>query len=1240
LETASDVEKLKQAISALEAQRQSLGDEVVETALAPMRAKLAGLQAGEQGEQRKLVSVLFADLAGFTSLASGMDAEDLQEVINAYFQRWTACIKRQGGMVEKYIGDAVLAVFGLPSAHEDDPERAIRAALDMQQELKQLNEGFERDHRLRLSMRVGINTGEVVVSLTGERGGEEFVVIGDTVNLASRLQAAAPPDGILISHATYRHVRGLFETSSFGPLELKGVSQPVQAYWIKAAKPRAFPLASRGVEGVETRMVGRQEEFKRLQVAFYKATQANTVHGVTLVGEAGVGKSRLLHEFEQWLDLSPERVFYLRGRAHHSSQFAPYSLIRDLLAFRFQVQDSDPPAVVRTKVEQAIGEAQKEDSEYQMRAHWLARLLGFEIGASEHLHGIEADARALHDRALVYLGDYFRALGTTNPVVVLLEDLHWADDSSLDLINRLQSALAKGPFFILAAARRSLFERRQDWGEGLSWHTRIDLNPLSKVESQALVAAILEKVQPLPVGLRDLVVNTAEGNPFYIEELIKMLIEDGVIVKGQERWIVEQDHLGQLRIPTTLVGVLQARLDSLKPEQRTYLQCGAVIGRLFWDKAVDKLRAAGEDENSLPPLEASQILDTLRSREMIYRQDQSTFQDMAEYLFKHALLRDVTYSSLLKRQRRVYHGLAASWLEEVTGRKQRSGEFSMLIAEHYEAAGQPEQAAQWYLSAGRTAAARFANQEALRALSKALELAPQPDAGWKFTVLLELDKVYDLLGNRTDQIPNLAALEAAAEQSGDSTLMATAALRQAKFAFQTAAYPAAIEHAQRAEELAQQSDNKELAARSSLSQAETLIRQGEFSQAGLHARRALTLAGEQGITGIEAEGYRSLGLVAFFKGDFPLARSNFTQALELFQQAGDRRGEGMAINNLGGATFDMGEYNEARNYYSRSLELCRSIGDRTGEGRALNNLGIVAVTQADFSQAEVYYQQGLEIIREIGHRSHESSALDNLGILALYRYQYSLAEKYLLQSLALSQQIGDRVSERNAMTNLTRLYLTVGEYEAAWDFFQAVKNTTQDISDMQGYCIFQINLSQYLFLTGDLQAALHTSQETLRLATENDLRSEQAWAENLLAADLYGLKRISEALPHYQQAYQIHQELDEFNEAIGALAGLARTQLVLGDQDEAHKNVETILAHFEARGVEGLEAPEQIFLDCYQVLAAVQDPRAGDLLKRAYHFIQEVSSKIESTSMRSSYLERVPANRAILAAWTEAGATG
>jgi class 3 adenylate cyclase/predicted ATPase len=1231
----SEAEKLKETIQTLEAQRQLLGDSVVETALAPLREKLAALQAG-LGEQRKLVSVLFSDLAGFTALSSRMDPEDVREIMNAYFQRWAACIKRHQGVVEKYIGDAVLAVFGLPASHEDDPERAISAALDMQKELLELNDGFERRYGLRLSMRVGINTGEVVVSLLGERQGEEFIVVGEVVNLASRVQSAAPEGGILITHDTYRHVRGLFETSPFGPLQLKGVSHPVQAYWVKAARPRTFRLGSRGVEGVETPLVGRKEEFERLKSVFGQVLEGKDRYLAALVGEAGLGKSRLLYEFENWLDLRPERIYYFRGRAYPSTQHLPYSLLRDMFAFRCRIQDSDPPDLVREKLEENAVQVLGGGRGGQMKVHFIARLLGFEIGESEHLRPVEGDAKSLHDRALVFLGDYFRALGRAGPVVVLLEDLHWADDSSLNLIDHLETLLAGQPFLIVCAARPSLFERRPQWGEGLSLYLRLDLRPLDREASRTLVEEILKKAERIPPALIELVVNTAEGNPFYLEELIKMLIEDGVILKGEPVWRVEEERLGNLRVPPTLMGVLQARFDSLEPQGRAYLQRGAVIGRVFWDQALEALEAPGQAERDSPAA-TGEVLDRLRRREMIFRQDSSAFENTTEYLFKHALLRDVTYSSLLKRERRVYHSLAARWLEEVTGRTRRSAEFTMLIAEHYELAGELEQAAEWYLRAGQEAARRYANSEAVRALGRALEHARERDPRWKFTVLREREKVYELTGKREERLQDLEGMRLAAERSGDPALIAAAALRQAQYAFQTADYADAMEQARQAEGLAQSLQNLELAAQSVLLQAGITMRSGDLELSEQHARRALVLAGGQALPAIQADGYRQLGMVAYYLGNPHLAREHFSQALELYQQAGDRSGEAMALNNLGGANFNAGDYGEARSYYTRSLFLSREIGDRIGESRALNNLGITAVTEGAYAQAEEYYLESLNISRKLGQLSFEMSALDNLGNLASYRYNYSLAEKYQLESLAVAREVGDRVSESYLLVNLGGVYLILGDYERARGYVQESLDLNRHLGDRQGICHALFNLSRWCAAVEDLGSALLHCEAALKISKEADLRTEYGWALHVLGATLNKMGRYGEAAESFRQALEIRQELEERKEALVTLSNLGRAYLELGDLQKAVECSESALAQLEQEGIEGYEHPAKVFLNLYRILSAAGDPRQAQVLRQGYDLLQEIASKIESDELRRSFLERVPENRALFEAGQEAG---
>lgn len=722
------INQLKQTIAELESQRASLGEEVVETALTPLLSKLddlLGLQQAsimvspqEPEEQRKLVSVLCADLVGFTNLSSQLDPEELREIQQSYFSTVTPPIKERGGLVEKYIGDAVLAVFGLPQAHEDDPELAVRAALEMQSALTKLNLQKQGETGFPLLMRVGVSTGMVLATL--KPGGGDFVITGEMVNLASRLQGLAPPGGVLIPHNTYRHLRGAFDVQVMQPLEVKGLDKLETVYQVLRFKPRAFRQVVRGVEGIETSLVGRHDELKFLQDAMLGVIEEHEGQVVTISGEAGVGKSRLLYEFQNWIELLPQRVRFFQGKARQEAQGLPYGLLRDLVAFRFQILEDDRVEEVWLKLEAGFGEVFGTQEEGQIRAHFLGQLLGYDFSLSPHLKTTLNDAEQLRNRGLMYLIEYFKALCEQNPVVVILEDLHWADDSSLDMVNRLGELTPHLSLLIVGAARHTLLERRPFWGEGLPYHHFIELGPLSRRESRQLVGEILKLVDQIPLELRDLVVEGGEGNPFYIEELIKMLVEGRVITKGEDRWYVETQRLEQLTVPPTLAGVLQARLDSLPKQERIVLQEASVVGRLFWDRVVAHIHTSGTADNGsevIPP-----ALAALRSRELVYRREESAFLDAREYLFKHDLLREVTYESVLKRLRKTYHAMTADWLIAHSG--ERVGEYRGLIAEHLLLGGRKEQALEYLLAAGKAALASFANPEAEVYFRQALDLNP------------------------------------------------------------------------------------------------------------------------------------------------------------------------------------------------------------------------------------------------------------------------------------------------------------------------------------------------------------------------------------------------------------------------------------------------------------------------------------------------------------------------------------
>jgi class 3 adenylate cyclase len=358
----TEIDQLKAGIAALEAQRAILGDAVVEASVASLREKLAALEAQDQPEQqRKQATVLFADVSGFTALSETMDAEVVAGIMNDLWAAVDRAIIDHGGRIDKHIGDAVMALWGAEQAKEDDPERAVRGALAMQAAIEEFcatapgahgEEGAHRGAPLQLAMRIGVNTGPVLLGQVGSTA--EFTAMGDAVNLASRLEHAAPTGGVLVSHDTYRHIRGVFDVITREPLTVKGKAEPVQTYLVQRAKPRAFRMATRGVEGIETRMVGRDRELGILKDAFADAIEGRETRVITVIGEAGVGKSRLLYEFDNWIELRPELVTFFKGRGTANTQNVPFSLFRDLFAFRFDILDSDSVATAFEKFKSSM----------------------------------------------------------------------------------------------------------------------------------------------------------------------------------------------------------------------------------------------------------------------------------------------------------------------------------------------------------------------------------------------------------------------------------------------------------------------------------------------------------------------------------------------------------------------------------------------------------------------------------------------------------------------------------------------------------------------------------------------------------------------------------------------------------------------------------------------------------------------------------------------------------------------
>jgi tetratricopeptide (TPR) repeat protein/class 3 adenylate cyclase len=946
-------EKLEAAIEALESQRLALGDTAVDASIEAIRRKIAALGRGSDG-RRRVVTVLAGTISGLASL----EEPGLEEVpggAGPSLREWLEqAVPERGGKVLWRGGNQFFAVWGAESPHEESPHRAIRAALDLRAKVQ--DSGNSCPGTLPLRVRMGVDSGPARIQAAG-REREEMAVSGAAVEVAELLAARAPVDGILISENAYRHVRGVFDVVPQEPRSLEGMREPLNTYLVERAKPRAFQMPIHGVGNIETKTVGRESELKTLQNRYREAMEGSRTRVVLVAGEAGVGKSRLLYEFEKWLELLPERILFFQAQAVPETSTRPFGVFRDLLAFRFEIRDSDTPDRVRDKFRRGLANLLPADRA-EVVGHWI----GFDFSGSKSVTGL-LGSPSFRQQAQADLFHVFRCLAA-EPMVVFIEDLHWADESSLDLLERLAAEVPDKKLLFVCLARPPLFERRKNWGEAQAAFSRLDLHPLTQAQSRALVGEILQRAEAVPERLRATLVDVAQGNPFYVEELILLLMDKGVIVAGEERWRVDAEKLEGFELPGTLKGVLRARLDCLPSSERLLVQCASVVGRHFWGSAVSEL---AECVGELPEGagEAGELLEVAQSRQLVFPARASSFENAREYAFKHAIVREVAYESVVQKMRRIYHAGAARWLER--NLESRRSEYLSMVADHYERAGEWHKAGEYLARAGEEMVKASAFHEAVAAFERALSLLPEDRTEVTAGLLTNLGDACRVLGDHAAARRWLERALELARRAGDSRIECRALNSLARAAIIQGGYAEAKPYLAEALKLASRHGYQQEAAKVLLNLADVSFRLGDAETAMTSGQQSLRIASDLGdLQGI-AGAHRVLGFATMMKGDNEAAAGHHGQGLEMFQALGDRWGVATCLINLGEVHRKMGRREEAVAYFEKSLPLAHEIDARLSIAIAhLNTAGVLSGMEGREERTLANLREALKEAKAIG----------------------------------------------------------------------------------------------------------------------------------------------------------------------------------------------------------------------------------------------------------------------------------
>jgi class 3 adenylate cyclase/tetratricopeptide (TPR) repeat protein len=647
-----------------------------------------------RGEERKVVTVLFADIVDSTGLGDGRDPEDVRAAVRPQLEQMRTELERHGGTFEKFVGDAVMAVFGAPISHEDDPERAVRAALAIRDSVP--------------GVRVGVNTGEAVVQLGAASGAGEGIATGDVVTTTFRIEEGAQTDTVVVGESTYRATQGAVEYGERRLLHARGKAEPVAVYEAQRVTAELRPA----YEGPPLApLVGRKEELSLILDTLSRAKRDRTVQLVTLVGVPGIGKSRLVWELQRALTDDPGLVTWRRGRCLPYGDGVTFWALGEMVKAQAAVLETDDAPTAEGKLARAVRDLAADPRE----AEWIeANLRPLLALGNEDIPQFET-----RDEAFSAWRRFFELLGDWGPLVLVFEDLHWADDGLLDFIDHVADWATGSAMLLLCTARPEVRERRPAWGARSNAAT-VALAPLSDDDTAHLVSFLLHQTL-VPAELQQTLLARAEGNPLYAEEFVRMLVDRGDLYRSDGGWQLKSSDIP---VPDSVQGIIAARLDALAPDEKELVQDAAVVGRYFWPGAVASIsgRAVGEVET---------VLRSLASRELMRRRGSSTVAGEQQFAFHHALVRDVAYAQMPRARRAEKHRLAAAWFEALG----RPDDHAELIAHHWVMALETAEASPADVARARSALGR-AGQRALnlnayataaRHFERALGLAAEPD---------------------------------------------------------------------------------------------------------------------------------------------------------------------------------------------------------------------------------------------------------------------------------------------------------------------------------------------------------------------------------------------------------------------------------------------------------------------------------------------------------------------------------
>jgi len=1044
----------------------------------PDRFRLCGFcgtalsEAAPAQEVRKTVTIVFSDLKGSTSLGEKLDSESLRELMARYFEEMRLVLERHGGRVEKYIGDAIMAVFGLPRIHEDDALRAVRAAEEMQQTLVALNEELEREWGASLATRTGVNTGEVVA---GDPRSSQHLVIGDPVNVAARLEQAAGEMEILLGELTYRLVRDAVEVEQVEPLELKGKSERVPAYRLVSVRPERSPAEA------TFPLIGRQSELALLQRELGRAVDDRSCRLVTLLADPGVGKTRLVAEFSRAVEGEAE---VLRGRCLAYGRGITFWPLAEAVRQAAGIVDDDA-ASAREK---------------------LSSFVDHDAAVVERI----ASAFGLSDRQFP-VGEVFWAVrmllesvARQRPLVVVFEDIHWAETTFLDLIEHLVDTVSDAPLLLLCPARPALLDLRPGWSQRPG-EARLALRPLSEADVSLVLENLLGSTD-IADDARARIVAAADGNPLFAEQLLSMMIEDGLLRCEDGRWTAAGD-LSSLTVPPTIQALLAARLDQLDREERIVLEAAAVVGQRFAEDALEEL---------VPHLDADEVAKHLAAliRKQLVRAQPPGADAGRSYRFNHILIRDAAYQGILKRARATLHQRFVVWADRTNRVRHREGEYEEILGYHLEQAhtylselgpldehgrALGRNGAARLASPGRRAFARGDMPAAANLLRRAAALLPEQDQG-RLELLPSLGEALGETGEFAWAEVFLDEAVEGADAIGEPTLLASA----------------------------------ELARLSVGSHAADGWSQDEVVQRAEHSIPLFAAAEDH--AGL-AQAYRLLAWARGTACRYGDAAAAAERAIEHARLAGDERQRNHASTQYAiAALYGPLPVLQAIGHCEEIIEQVKD--DHRSRGLVLGLLGCLEAMRGDFETARTLCSQGRAILQELGRNVVAASTSQDSCTVEMLAGDPAAAERDLRRDFDALTEMGEAYLLSTIAGELARATYAQGRIDEA-DEFTRIAERYSAADDVTSQALWRSVRSKVLARRGDAETAIALAREAVAVLRTTDAL---VWQANALVDEAEVLRLLDRGA----SARTLLEEALELFERKGNVVAAGTTRSALG----------------------------------------------------------------------------------------------